>query len=195
MVPAVIPILLLMIPAILAALAVVREKELGSILNLYTTPMTKTEFIVGKQLPYIVLSMVSFLMLAFMAVVLFGVPIKGSLVTLLVAALLYCCVSTGMGLLASTVTKSQIAVIFLTMIGTLLPAVQFSGLLNSVSSLSGFGQTVGTIYPTTHMLIITRGVFNKALEFHDLLAPLFALLIAVPIIVGLAIFLVRKQEK
>ncbi len=194
MVPAVIPILLLMIPAVLAALAVVREKELGSIINLYVTPLYRSEFIIGKQVPYIVLSMLSFFILAFMAVVVFNVPIKGSLIALLVGAFLYCCVSTGMGLLCSTVTKSQIAVIFLTMIGTLLPAVQFSGLLNSVSSLSGAGKAIGEIYPTTHMLIISRGVFNKALGLGDLTSPLLALAISIPIIVGLAIVLLKKQE-
>ena len=195
MVPAVIPLLLLMIPAILAALAVVREKELGSIINLYVTPMTRTEFIVGKQLPYIVLSMISFLLLAFLAVTLFAVPIKGSLPALLLAAFLYCIIATGMGLLASTVTKSQIAVMFLTMIGTLLPAVQFSGLLNSVSSLGGAGRAIGTVYPTTHMLIISRGVFNKALHMADLYTPLLALAATIPIIVGASILLLKKQEK
>ncbi|MCD8349144.1 MAG: ribosome-associated ATPase/putative transporter RbbA [Planctomycetaceae bacterium] len=195
MVPAVIPVLLLMIPAILAALAVVREKELGSIINLYVTPLTRTEFIVGKQLPYIVLSMLSFILLVILAVFAFDVPIKGGFFALFLGALLYVIVATGMGLLASTVTKSQIAVIFLTMIATLLPAIQFSGLLNSVSSLTGAGRTIGEIYPTTHMLIITRGVFNKALYLRDLHTPLLALLAAVPIIVGLAIVLLRKQEK
>lgn len=195
MVPAVIPILLLMIPAILAALAVVREKELGSIINLYVTPLTRTEFIVGKQLPYIILSMISFILLVILAVFAFDVPIKGGFFALSLGALLYVIVATGMGLLASTVTKSQIAVIFLTMIVTLLPAVQFSGLLNSVSSLTGAGRTIGELYPTTHFLIITRGVFNKALYLRDLHTPLLALLAAIPIIVGLAIVLLRKQEK
>ena len=195
MVPAVIPILLMMIPAILAALSVVREKELGSIINLYVTPVQRTEFIVGKQLPYVALSMLSFLMLAFMAVTAFDVPIKGSLPVLLLASLLYCCVTTGMGFLASTITRSQIAVIFLTMIGTLLPAVQFSGLLNSVSSLGGAGRAIGTVYPTTHMLIISRGVFNKALYLKDLQAPLLALAVTIPVVVGLAIVLLKKQEK
>ena len=195
MVPAVIPLLLLMIPAILAALAVVREKELGSIINLYVTPMTKSEFILGKQMPYILLSIVSFVLMVLMAVTIFDVPIKGSFLTLLLSAVLYCIIATGMGMLASTVTRSQIAVMFLTIIGTLLPAVQFSGLLNSVSSLSGAGQVIGTLYPTTYMLIISRGVFNKALHLTDLYGPLLCLLVAIPIIVGLSIILVRKQEK
>ncbi len=78
MVPAVIPLLLLMLPAMLAALAVVREKESGSIINLYITPTRRAEFILGKQLPYVALAMLNFLMMTLMAVTLFGVPVKGS---------------------------------------------------------------------------------------------------------------------
>ena len=194
MVPAVIPILLLMIPAILAALAVVREKEMGSIINLYVTPLTRTEFLLGKQLPYILLSSLSALLLLLMAVTIFDVPIKGSLPTLVLSLAVYCTISTGMGLLASAVTRSQIAVIFLTMIGTMLPAVQFCGLINPVTTLEGFGRFIGSIYPTTYMLLISRGVFNKALNFSDLHVPFFCMLAMVPIILGLGIAVLRKQE-
>ena len=89
MVPAVIPLLLMMIPAMLTALRVVREKELGSIVNLYVTPVTRLEFLLGKQLPYIALAMLNFLLLSVLAVTVFGVPMKGSFFTLAVAALLY----------------------------------------------------------------------------------------------------------
>ncbi|MWN89803.1 ribosome-associated ATPase/putative transporter RbbA [Gilliamella sp. Pra-s65] len=194
MVPAVIPILLLMIPSMLAALSVVREKEMGSIINLYVTPVTKAEFLLGKQVPYIVISMFSFLLLLFMAITIFGVPVKGSLFTLCLAAFAYCIISTGFGLLASTITRSQIAVIFLTCVGTMLPAIQFSGLLNPVASLEGSGRYIGEIYPTTHMLIIARGVFNKALGFMDLHNSIFILLVTIPIVLGASIFLLKKQE-
>ncbi|OCG48093.1 multidrug ABC transporter ATP-binding protein [Gilliamella sp. Choc5-1] len=194
MVPAVMPILLLMIPSMLAALSVVREKEMGSIINLYVTPVTKAEFLLGKQVPYIVISMFSFLLLLFMAITIFGVPVKGSLFTLCLAAFAYCIISTGFGLLASTVTRSQIAVIFLTCVGTMLPAIQFSGLLNPVASLEGGGRYIGEIYPTTHMLIIARGVFNKALGFMDLHNSIFILLVTIPIVLGASIFLLKKQE-
>ncbi|MBS1370713.1 MAG: ribosome-associated ATPase/putative transporter RbbA [Lentisphaeria bacterium] len=194
MVPAVIPILLMMIPAILAALAVVREKEMGSIINLYVTPLTRSEFLLGKQLPYVLLSTFSSLLLLVMAVTIFDVPVKGSLPTLLFGLVIYCMISTGMGLLASSVTRSQIAVIFLTMIATLLPAVQFCGLVNPVSTLTGVGRVIGTVYPTTHMLLISRGVFNKALGFADLHVPFFVMLVTVPLVLGLGIVILKKQE-
>jgi ribosome-dependent ATPase len=194
MVPAVIPILLLLIPGMLTALSVVREKELGSIINFYVTPVTRTEFLLGKQLPYVVLGMLNYLLMVGLAITLFGVPLKGSFLTLSWAALIYVVISTGMGLVASTFTRSQIAALFFTMIGTMIPAVSFAGLMNPVSSLEGAGRFIGEIYPATHMLIISRGVFSKALGFVDLQTEFLAMLWAVPVVLGLSILLLRKQS-
>jgi len=194
MVPAVIPLLLLMMPAMLTALAVVREKELGSIINLYVTPVTRLEFLLGKQAPYVALAMLNFLLMTLLAVTLFGVPITGSFPTLLLAALIYNVVATAIGLLASTFTRSQIAALFFTMIGTLVPAVQFAGLLNPVSSLEGAGRLIGQVYPATHMLTISRGVFSKALDFSNLQGAFWPLLAAIPIILGASALLLKKQE-
>ncbi len=195
MVPAVIPLLLLMLPAMLTALAVVREKELGSIVNLYVTPVTRFEFLLGKQLPYIGLAMLNFLCLSFLAVTVFGVPIKGSFFTLSLAVFMFCVISTGMGLLASTITNSQIAAMFFAMVGTLVPSMQFAGLLNPVSSMEGVARFVGEIYPATHMFLISRGVFNKALALQDVTGSLWAMMWSIPVIIGLAIFLLKKQER
>ncbi|HBV5999111.1 TPA: ribosome-associated ATPase/putative transporter RbbA, partial [Klebsiella pneumoniae] len=148
-VPAVIPLLLMMIPAMLSALSVVREKELGSIINLYVTPTTRSEFLLGKQLPYIVLGMFNFFLLCALSVFVFGVAHKGSFLTLTLAALLYVTIATGLGLLISTFMKSQIAAIFGTAIITLIPATQFSGMIDPVASLEGPGRWIGQIYPTS----------------------------------------------
>ncbi|HDT0513811.1 TPA: ribosome-associated ATPase/putative transporter RbbA, partial [Klebsiella pneumoniae subsp. pneumoniae] len=161
-VPAVIPLLLMMIPAMLSALSVVREKELGSIINLYVTPTTRSEFLLGKQLPYIVLGMFNFFLLCALSVFVFGVAHKGSFLTLTLAALLYVTIATGLGLLISTFMKSQIAAIFGTAIITLIPATQFSGMIDPVASLEGPGRWIGQIYPTSHFLTIARGTFSKA---------------------------------
>lgn len=195
MVPAVIPILLLMIPAMLTALAVVREKELGSIVNFYVTPVTRTEFLLGKQLPYIVLGMLNFFLMVTLAVTVFDVPLTGSFLTLTGAALLYVSFATGFGLLASSFTRSQIAAMFLTLIGTMLPAIQFGGLLNPVSSLEGAGAVIGKMYPASHFLIISRGVFNKALGFFDLHASFWPLALSVLVVLWLAVVMLRKQDR
>ncbi|WP_049069960.1 ribosome-associated ATPase/putative transporter RbbA [Klebsiella michiganensis] len=193
-VPAVIPLLLMMIPAMLSALSVVREKELGSIINLYVTPTTRSEFLLGKQVPYIVLGMFNFFLLCALSVFVFGVPHKGSFLTLTLAALLYVTIATGLGLLISTFMKSQIAAIFGTAIITLIPATQFSGMIDPVASLEGPGRWIGQIYPTSHFLTIARGTFSKALNLTDLWGSFIPLFIAVPLVLGLSVWLLKKQE-
>lgn len=194
MIPAIMPMLLLMLPAMLTALAVVRERELGSIVNLYVTPVTRTEFLIGKQAPYIVLAMLNFLLMVVLADLAFGVRIKGSFATLLLAVLIFNVVATGVGLLASTFTRSQIAAIFMTIIGTLIPVVQFSGLLTPLSSLEGAGKWIGTLYPATYMLAISRGVYNKALGLADLWPQFWPMLASVPVLLAATVALLRKQE-
>ena len=193
-VPAVIPLLLMMIPAMLSALSVVREKELGSIINLYVTPTTRSEFLLGKQVPYIMLGMFNFFLLCALSVFVFGVSHKGSFLTLSLAALLYVTIATGLGLLISTFMKSQIAAIFGTAIITLIPATQFSGMIDPVASLEGPGRWIGQIYPTSHFLTIARGTFSKALNLSDLWGSFIPLLIAVPLVLGLSVLLLKKQE-
>ena len=194
-VPAVVPMLLLLIPAMLAALSVVREKELGSIINLYVTPVTRAEFLLGKMLPYVALSMFNFVLLTVLAVAVFGVPLKGSFATLALAAFVFSLFATGFGLFASTFTRTQIAALFVTLIGTLIPTVQFAGLINPVSSLEGAGAVIGTVYPASYFLTISRGVYSKALGFADLHAAFFAMAIAGPIVFALTAALLRKQDR
>ncbi|MBN9512083.1 MAG: ribosome-associated ATPase/putative transporter RbbA [Alphaproteobacteria bacterium] len=193
MVPAVIPLLLMMIPAMLAALSVVREKELGSIINFYVTPVTQLEFLMGKQLPYVILGVLNFLILAAFAVFIFRVPFTGSFLAFFCAAFLYVVIATALGLVISSFMKSQIAAIFGTALLTLLPASQYSGITDPVSSLQGFGAFIGRIYPTTYFVTISRGTFSKALDFADLTGAFLPLLITIPILLGLGIVLLRKQ--
>jgi len=195
MVPGVIPLLLMLIPAILSALSVVREKELGSIVNLYVTPVTRLEFLIGKQIPYIALAMINFLLLTGLAVSLFSVPLKGSFPALACAAFLYVMSATAFGLLISAFVRSQVAALFGTVVLSILPAVQFSGLIEPVSSLKGAGALIGRIFPTTHFLTIARGTFSKGLGFPDLQASFVPLALAVPVLIVLGAVLLRKQER
>jgi ribosome-dependent ATPase len=194
MVPAMVPMLLLLIPAMLTALSVVREKELGSLVNFYVTPVTRFEFLVGKQLPYIAVGMLNFLLLTFLAVTAFGIPFKGSFPALAAGAFVYVSATTGIGLLFSSFMRSQSAAIFGTTIGTMIPAMEFSGMIDPVSSLQGIGVAIGNAYPMTHFLTIARGTFSKALGFADLAGSFVPLVIAVPVVVGVSVLLLRKQE-
>jgi ribosome-dependent ATPase len=195
MVPAVIPILLVFIPAILMALGVVREKELGSITNLYVTPVTRLEFLLGKQLPYIAVSLISFVLLVIQSQVMFHVPIKGSLLALSLGATLYVVATTGIGLLMSTFTSTQIAALFGTAILTILPTVTFSGLTTPVGALEGAAYWIGQCFPASYFLVISRGVFTKALGFSDLLPQFIALACFIPVLTALSVALLKKQER
>jgi ribosome-dependent ATPase len=194
MLPAVIPLLLLMIPAMLTALSVVREKELGSIINFYVTPISRLEFLLGKQLPYVALAMSNYVLLVILALAIFRVPITGSILVMTLGAFFYTLSATAIGLLFSIFMRSQIAAMFATAIGTILPAVQFSGLINPVSSLEGAGALVGSVFPTSYFVTICRGVFSKGLGFADLGHDLAALAVTFPAILGLCVMLLRKQE-
>ena len=138
---------------------------------------------------------VSAVLLTAIAVFLFGVPVRGSFPTLCAAAFLYVIAATTFGLVVSSFVRSQIAALFGTAVLTILPAVQFSGMIDPVSALEGVGRVIGELYPTTHFLTIARGTFSKGLDFHDLRASFVPLLVAVPVLLALATALVRKQER
>lgn len=195
MVPAVIPMLLLMIPAILTTLSVAREKELGSIINFYVTPVTRAEFLLGKQLPYVALATFNFALMLIMAIVFFGVPFTGSYLGFAISALVYVCATTALGFLVSVFISSQVAALFATALLTMIPAVSYSGLINPVSSLTGIGRMIGEIYPTSFFVTASRGAFSKAFTLPELIEPTVAMALAVPIILGLAGLALKKQAR
>jgi ribosome-dependent ATPase len=194
MVPSVPAMLLILIPATLMAVSVVREKELGSISNFYTTPTTRIEFLVGKQLPYVAIGMLNFTILTIIALLVFDIPLKGSLPTLVLSSLLYVWATTGIGLLISTLTSSQVAAVFVTTVVTMLPTIQFSGLLQPVSTQEGSARVIGLLWPTTYYMHTSVGVYTKGLLFADLATDLLALAVFGPVLVLLTCGLLKKQE-
>jgi len=195
MVPGTISILLALFPAILMALAVVREKELGTITNLYVTPVTRLEFLLGKQMPYVGLAMVNFALMFTMALLVFGVPLKGSFLALLAAALIYVTATTAYGMLVSAFAHTQIAALFGTTILTVLPATMFAGMMVPVSSLTGMARIMGRLFPMTYFLPVSVGTFTKGLGFAELATNLAALLLFIPVLLALSLLLLRKQER
>jgi len=195
MVPGSIMMLLGLIPAMMTALAVVREKELGSITNLYVTPLTRTEFLLGKQLPYVAIAFFNFLCMAALALVVFHVPIKGSYGALGFGALLYVTGTTAFGLLISTFVRTQIAAIFASAILTSMPAIQFSGLLVPVSSLSPDAKVIGALFPATHFHHIAVGTFTKGLGVAGVLRDYAFLAALIVLFVLLALTALKKQER
>jgi ribosome-dependent ATPase len=177
------------------ALAIVREKELGSITNLYVTPVTRIEFLLGKQLPYIAVAMTNFALMFLMALFVFQVPLRGSFPLLLIGVLIYVTAMTAYGMLISIFTSTQIAALFGTAILTVLPATQFAGMMTPVSSLGTGAQIMGRAFPMTYFVPISVGTFTKGLGFDDLWTDLVALAFFVPVLALLSVLMLRKQER
>ena len=194
MVPSILSLELALFPAILTAVAVVREKELGSITNLYVTPVTRLELLLGKQIPYIALAMANFALMFLMALVVFQVPLKGSFPTLLGATLIYVTATTAYGMFISAFARTQIAALFGTAILTVLPATMFAGMLVPVSSLTGMARIMGRFFPMSYFLPVSVGTFTKGLGFADLATDIAALALFVPALLTLSLLLLRKQE-
>jgi ribosome-dependent ATPase len=194
MMPSVIVMMLVLIPAIMATIAVVREKETGSIANFRSTPISKFEFLCGKQFPYVVVGMLTFTLLLLMAYFLFDVPVKGSLGALALGALLYVFSTCGFGQLISTFTQTQVAAVFATTVLAVIPTVNFSGLLVPVSTLTGQGRLIGLMFPAAWFQPISVGTFTKGLSYSDIwFNALVLALFAVGFLIASHTFL-RKQE-
>lgn len=186
--------LLLLIPAILMAVSMAREKEIGTITNFHVTPTTRLEFLIGKQLPYIAIGMVNFVILTLLVVFLLQVPLKGSLLALSLGALLYVSASTGFGLLVSSLTNSQVAAVFATTILTLLPTIMFSGFIQPTSTLEGGGRLIGTVWPATYYMHLSVATFTKGLGFLEVSRDLALLALFGPAFVATTALFLRKQE-
>ncbi len=192
--PGMIMMAMMLIPVMMTALGVVREREIGSITNLYTSPASVRQFLVGKQIPYVVVSFLSYLILVWLAVVVLGVPVQGSFVAMSIGALALICAATAFGLLISSFVKSQVAAIFGSAILSLIPALNFSGLLYPLSTLTGVNYWIGWGFPTAWYQLISLGGFTKGLGFVDFINYYLVLLAFCLFYVLLAGCFLKKQE-
>jgi ribosome-dependent ATPase len=192
-VPGVLALVLVVVPTMLMAVAVVREKELGSITNFHATPVRRIEFLLGKQGPYVAVSLVSFVTLTIVTLALFRVPLKGSFAAVAFGAALYVWATTGLGLLVSAFTRTQIAAIVAATVLTTLPTVQFSGLIAPVSSLTGAAAVMGRGFPASWFNRISVGVFTKALAAADLWEAYAALAAFGFALTAASLLFLRKQ--
>jgi ribosome-dependent ATPase len=192
--PGLVMIFMVLFPAMLAALGVVRERELGSITNLYASPATVAEFLLGKQLPYIIISFASFVSLLVLAGLTFGVIVKGSLPAVALGGLLYVVASTAFGILVSVFVRSQVAAIIVTAIISTVPAINFSGYLYPAAALQGSGRFIGMGFPSLWFQNISLGAITKARGLAELYPNhLILLAFGVAYLVA-ASLLLRKQD-
>lgn len=196
MVPGLVMFTLMLSSPLLTALGIVREKEIGSIYNIYSSTVTRFEFLAGKLVPYVLISWVNAVVLWVMATLWFGVPFKGNLPFFLAASLVFVLSSTGIGLLVSLLVRTQIAALLITMIVSILPTILYSGLIVPVSSLSPGSQIQAHLFPGMYYTNIVRGVFLKGVGPEVLWVDVLALAVyaAVLRIVGYRLFTKRPQS-
>ena len=194
LIPGLIAIVLLMNPAVLTAIAITREKEFGTIYNIYSSPIKRWEFLTGKIIPYLVISGINFTMIVFTVRFLFQIPMKGDIINLIPGAFLYVLINVSIGLLVSSVTRTMVSAQIVTIIVTVIPAFLYSGLLIPVANLGGEAKVMAYLYPTMHFMKIVHGVYLKNLNLLDLLPQTLLLMFYFAVLFSLGIMAFKKRE-
>ncbi len=192
-VPGMLVLILMLYPALLGALLVVRENEAGTIFNFYDSPVYRWEILLGKALPYIVVAFLDYLMIYAMSIWLFQVRFIGDFWVLSSAALLYSICSIGIGLLISVLTRTQLAAMLITFLSTMTPAFNYSGFMTPVSSMDATGQFIAHLIPATYFMGIVRGTYLKGLGFDFFWPDLLALGIYTLVLYGLSWLFLKKR--
>ncbi len=195
MVPALVMFSLMISAPLLTALGVVREKERGSIYNIYSATVSRLEFLIGKLAPYLLISTINALLLWMIAVFLFEVPFKGSFVLFFIASVLFILCATGMGLLVSLLVQTQMAALIITIIISMVPTILFSGMIVPVSSLTPGAQMQAHLFPGMYYTNILRGSFLKNVGLETLWVDLLSLIIFALAVRLLALQLFTKRPK
>lgn len=192
-VPGLFAVILMAFPPLLTALAVVRERERGSILQIYTSPIRGWEFLGGKLLPYAGIAFLEMLLLLAVGRLWFAAPLRGSAPLLLGLALLYVFCTVGIGLLISTLTRSQVVAILLSIVLTLMPSFLFSGFLFPIQSMPVFFQWYTYLFPARYFTEIARGISLKGIGLERLWANAAILLAYGASLIVLASLRFRKK--
>lgn len=167
-VPGLFAVILMAFPPLFAALAVVREKERGSIHQIFSSPVRSWEFIGGKMLPYAGVAFVEMLLLVTAGLLWFRVPVRGSLVLLLLLSVVYVACTVGIGLLVSTLTKSQVVAVLLALVLTLMPSFLFSGFLFPIAGMPAFFRSYTYLFPARYFNDIARGIALRGAGLGDI---------------------------
>ncbi len=192
-VPGLLVLIMMLFPALLGALLIVREKESGTIFNLYASPTGRLEIILGKLLPYLAVAMIDYLLIFALSRWVFEVRFTGSFLVLTAGALLYAVCTIGIGLLISILTRSQLAAMFTTFLVTLTTAFNYSGFITPVASMDAVGQFIAQLIPATHFMTVVRGSYLKGFGFGYYWPQLSALALYTLVVYVLAWLFLKKR--
>ncbi len=192
-VPGLFAVILMAFPPLLSALAIVREKERGSIQQIFVSPTHPYEFILGKLIPYGALAFVEMLIILAAGVFWFRVPFQGNVLLLLAAGLIYVFTSVGIGLLVSTVTRTQVAAVLMALVLTMMPSFIFSGFIYPIHTMPLGTQLLSAIFPARYFTEIARGIVMKGVGFSQLASEFAVLALYTVAVIGLAAWRFKKK--
>jgi ABC-2 type transport system permease protein len=164
-VPGVITLIMILICALMTSITITREKEFGTMEVLLVSPLKPIQIILGKVLPYFILSFIDVIMILLLSWFVFGLPIKGSLILLLAECMLYIFMSLSLGILISTVSKTMQQAIFISMVGMMLPTILLSGFIFPIENMAKIYGWVSAIFPPRYFIIIIKNIMIKGTGF------------------------------
>jgi len=191
--PGLVMFVLTLAPPLLTAMGVVREKERGSIYNIYSSTVSRLEFLVGKLAPYVGISAFNILVLWVMAVSLFGAPFKGNGLLFYMTALLFVFITTGQGLIVSLLVNTQQAAAIITVVLSLVPTILYGGLLVPVSALGPETKVVAHLFPAMYFTNIVHGTFLKGVGLEVLWRDVLVLVLYATVLLSAGYWLFRKR--
>ncbi|HPQ71027.1 MAG TPA: ABC transporter permease [bacterium] len=192
-VPGLIAVIMMVIAALLTSLTVVREREMGSLEGLIATPVRRHEILIGKMIPYLVISLLDCVLIAVTGVAVFGVPFAGSVLLFAITALIFAAAGLSIGLLASVVAGNQLLANQIVVLTTMLPSMLLSGFMFPIKSMPAWVQAITYAVPARYFIVITRGIMLKAQPATDLIRPTAFLIVFAVAVMALANARFRKK--
>lgn len=192
-IPGVVAIIIMFFPPIVAALSLAREKETGSILNMYCSSVTKLEYLLGKMTPYVIISYVNCLLFIVFALFIFNVPMRGNPFYLVIASFFYSSSAIAFGLLVAVLVSTQVAAIIISSIITLTPSFMYSGFMVPVSNLGSNALFYTYSSPATYYIDLIRKIMVKGASLRNISYDMFMIIVISAVIYLVSIGLFKKR--
>jgi ABC-2 type transport system permease protein len=186
-VPGVITLILILICALMTSVTITREKEFGTMEVLLVSPMKPVHIIIGKVMPYFILSVINVVLILILSWLVFGLPVRGSIVLLLAESMLYILMSLTLGILISTVSSSMQQAIFISLIGLMLPTVLLSGFIFPIENMPKVYDYVSMILPPRYFIVIIKSIMIKGTGFMYVWKETSVLILMTLIFIGLSV--------
>lgn len=193
MVPGIVALLLMIITLILTSLAIVKEKEIGTLEQLIVTPIKPIQMIIGKLIPFTLLGFVAVILVITAMNIIFGIAVKGSVTFLLFSSFVFILSTLGLGLFISTISKTQQQAMMLAIFLVMMPMVFLSGFAFPIENMPAIIQAITYIIPLRYFMTIIRGIILKGIGIADLWPQLLAMLGLGVLILGLSVQRFQKR--